>query len=203
MPVNVDYIDMYDLLCEEDSRYLFEELDEIVEELTKKSILGSISLGYGSTHLTLWGKKSYLDEIRCIIYPVHAKKRSAYSTDYVVVISHLVCQLVTGSGGKEIWVEITDSTRPIARNKWNSEMRFDTLGDARDYIREKDMKHDIEGNRMIKKFWKLMKEYAEIRSTPISLTCDGGNAEDAAIILGDECPWNMQTEEEILHRLKL
>jgi len=203
MPYYVEIVDISDYLYEDDLECLEREIDGIVKRLTKDECFGSIDLDLGSTHLTLNGNRSYLDELRCKIYPAHASKRGRYLDEYVVKHSRIVCQLVTGIGGKELWVEISDDPYPIIKNKWNSEMRFSTLDEANAYIQRKGLLQKEEINALLRKFWNFLQEYATKRDCSVTLTCDGGMAEKAITILGNSCPWYSQSEENIIQRLQM
>lgn len=200
MPVFLDIIEISDLL-QEGLSVLEEDLDKLVEQLIQKGDLGFID--YGHFRVTLYGNDSTLDKIICKIYPVHAAKSAGWRNykNFIISDSHLTCKLVTGSGGKEIWVTLTTNSSPNLKDKRNSELIFSSKEEAEEYIIEHNLLCDDESNALIKKFWDFLNTYAVSYDCEISLTCKSGFEESSNLILGSSSPWLNQDIETIIKRL--
>lgn len=166
---------------------LKDELDKISAELRSDGFLGSLSLGIDK--ISLFGSGSELDEIRCKVHPASVRKNWSYDK-YEVIKSYLNCDLVTGKGGKEIWVSTVSNSRNILMDQGGKSILFETEETA-NAEREKQL-GNIENNQRIRTVFDMMRRYAREYSerrelaSQVSLTLNvDGKKDEARRVLGD------------------
>lgn len=164
---------------------LKDELDKISTELRSDGFLGSLSLGIDK--ISLFGSESDLDEIRCKIHPASVRKNFG-NDKYEVIKSHLNCDLITGKGGKEIWVSAVSDSRNLLKNQ-RGRTRFFDAEETANAEREIQLK-DGERNEQIRKIFDMMRRYARDYSeiyehrpkVKLTLKIDGNKEEGKRIL---------------------
>lgn len=158
--MDTDEFDFSNLYYTDDKEEIYselrEEMDKFTRALTKEDYLGSLHLV--NDKISLFGKGSALDEIRCTLHSASLKK-DLWRDNYEVSIPYLKCDLVTGKGGKELWVSIISSTELRLKNERGSTLFFNTKTEADKMVDR--LNDDPKNNGMIRDMLMMMHRYAD------------------------------------------